>query len=183
MKRTAVIAAGLGIAAAVAAPAIASALSATALSGGQIQIFGTPALTGTTGTALVTGAIGDYGKTVKINKAGRPDVNGIYSRLVLHKGTIIADGATLQKRIQIGSEHAHIDLSSCSLQGSVSAPVPIVSGTGAYAGITGTIKLTFTLAELGTTYTTGPEKGQCNTNGGPVAEFATIHGSGPVSFK
>jgi hypothetical protein len=174
MKRQALIAAGLGIAAATSAPAIASALSASPAAVGRIQVFSTPPLSGTTGTVLITGAIGDYGKSVNINKAGRPDANGTYSKLELRKGTIVADATTLNKRIQTGE---HVDQSSCALQASVSAPVRIVSGTGAYAGITGTIKVTFTLAALGTT-----KAGQCNP-GKIAAAFATVEGSGAVSVK
>ena len=181
MKRTTVIAATLGVAAAI--PGIAAGQGAVA-AGGQVQMFETPALNGTVAKVLITGAIGDYGRAIKINKADKRDVSGAYSRLVLHEGTIIADGAALQKEIQIGEDHAHINLKSCSLQGSVSAPVQIVSGTGAYAGITGTIKVTFTLAELGETYHSGPRQGQCNTKtGGPVAQFATVRGSGNVTFR
>jgi hypothetical protein len=185
MKKTAILAAGLSIAAAASTAVLSSALGATSTkpTGGQIQAFGTPALSGTTGTILITGAIGDYGKTVKIDKAGRPDANGAYSKLELHKGTIVLDGTTLDKQIQAGSAHAHLNPVSCSLEGSLTAPAPIISGTGAYAGATGTIKVTFTLAELAPTYTSGAKQGQCNTSNGPDAEFATIRGIGTVSFK
>ncbi len=178
MKRQALIAARLGITAglaiAAATPAIASGLSASPAAAGRVQVFSTPPLSGTTGTVLITGAIGDYGKSVKINKAGRTDANGTYSKLELRQGTIVVDATTLNKRIQAG---VRVEQSSCSLRASVSAPVPIVSGTGAYAGITGTIKTTFTLAALGTT-----KAGQCNP-GNIAAAFATVEGSGTVSFK
>ena len=186
MKHTAILAAGVSIAAVASTPVLTSALGATSpkpTTRGQIQALGTPALNGTTGTILITGVIGDYGKTVKVNKAGRPDPHGAYSELKLHKGTIVLDAATLQKRIQTGSAHAHLNPVSCSLEGSVTAPAPIISGTGAYAGATGMIKVTFTLAELAPTYTSGAKQGQCNTSNGPNAQFATIRGIGTVDFK
>jgi len=55
----------------------ASAFGATAPAGGTIKVWITPNAGGG-GTAVVTGAIGDYGKTSKINSAG-------YGKLVLKK--------------------------------------------------------------------------------------------------
>ncbi len=185
MKPAAILAAGLGIAATASVPVLATALGATGAqpAAGQIEMFSTPALNGGTSTVLITGAIGDYGKSVKINKAGQPDPKGPYSELHLHKGTVVVDGAALQKRIQAGSAQAKLNPVSCSLQGSVTAAEPIISGTGAYANATGTINVTFTLAELAPTYTTGPEQGKCNTSNGPDAAFATVRGVGTISFK
>jgi hypothetical protein len=184
MKRTAILAAGLAIAAAPATGLTSAfASSSPQRTAGQIQAFGTPALNGGPGTVLITGAIGDYGKTLKINKAGQQDPKGTYSLLELSKGTIVTDGAPLQKRIQAGSARANLSPVSCSLEGSVTAPEPIISGTGAYAGITGTLQVTFTFAELAPTYTSGPKKGHCDTSNGPDATFATTRSSGTVSFK
>jgi hypothetical protein len=146
-------------------------------------VFGTPALTGTTGTVLITGAIGDYGKTIKVDKAGHPDAAGTYNKLELQKGTVVLDAGPLQRRIQLGGAHAHLNPASCSLEGSVTAPAPILSGIGAYASISGTIKVTFTIAELAPTYASGPKEGECNTSNGPSAQFATVRGTGTVSFK
>ena len=87
MKPAAILAAGLGIAATASVPVLATALGATGAqpAAGQIEMFSTPALNGGTSTVLITGAIGDYGKSVKINKAGQPDPKGPYSELHLQK--------------------------------------------------------------------------------------------------
>lgn len=151
--------------------------------GGAIQVFVTPSLTGHGGGPIyVTGAIGDYGKSVKVNATGKPDPKGTYSRARLHRGTIVLNTTRLKKQIQRGSERARPDLASCSLQGSTAATIPIISGTGLYAGISGSVRLKFTFAELAGRYTTGPKKGKCNLPQGPIAQWASIVGSGIVNF-
>jgi len=47
-----------------------SAFGATAPAGGSINIFATPVGMGAKGTIVVTGAIGDFGKTLTINQNG-----------------------------------------------------------------------------------------------------------------
>jgi hypothetical protein len=122
--------------------------AAAAAHGGPVYGYGSPALQGTQGWVLLTGAIGDYGPTTKADRSGDPDPRGDYAKLDLQNGSILIDTHKLQRAIRVGSEHAHIDPDSCSLHGSVSEPSPVVSGTGAYAHITGTMRITFTFAEL-----------------------------------
>jgi hypothetical protein len=64
------------------------------------------------------------------------------------------------------------------------APAPVVSGTGLYAGIHGTMQITESFYFIGSTYKSGSKKGQCNmSNSAPtVAEMGTVYGSGTVSF-
>ena len=64
------------------------------------------------------------------------------------------------------------------------AAAPVVSGTGLYAGIHGTIRITESFGFIGSTYKSGPKKGRCNmSNSAPtVAQMATVYGSGAVSF-
>ena len=66
----------------------------------------------------------------------------------------------------------------------MSAPVPVVSGTGLYKGIHGSVKLTESYGFIGSTYKSGPKKGQCNmsNSSATVAQMATVYGSGSVSF-
>jgi len=186
MKRPTILAAGFGaLAIACAATATTAAFAATTThpAGGEIQVFETPPLTGTTGTVLVTGALGDHGEAVKVDKSGTPDLNGTYSKLELSRGTILVNGTRLSDRIASGSGTARLNPASCSIEGSVTEPVEIVSGTGSYANITGTVEVKFTLAELAPTYSSGPKKGQCNPSNGPDAAWASVTGSGTVSFK
>ena len=126
---------------------------------------------------VIAGAIGDYGKGTKANAAGQPDPNGTYSLAKLHHGSILLNTAPLKRAIKRGTQHARPDLASCSLQGSTSATVPIVSGTGQYAGITGNIRAEFTFAEIAGRHTNGAKKGTCNLDAGPVARpTPTRHG-------
>jgi hypothetical protein len=62
--------------------------------------------------------------------------------------------------------------------------VTLLDGTGLYAGITGTLKLTITEAFILPVYASGKNKGQCNEsqNAQPVADYGSIIGSGTVSF-
>jgi hypothetical protein len=162
----------------------ATTLGASRQTGGAIQVFVTPSLTGHGGGPIyITGAIGDYGKSVKVNATGKPDPNGTYSLARLQHGAIVLNTSKLKKQIQVASERARPDLASCSLQGSTTATVPIISGTGLYAGISGSVRLKFTFAELAGRYTTGPHKGKCNLPQGPIAQWASIIGSGTVNFS
>jgi len=111
------------------------------------------------------------------------DPTGTYSLAELHYGSILLNTAPLRRAIQRGSQRARPDLASCSLQGSTSATVPIVSGTRQYAGISGSIRGKFTFAEVVGRYTKGAKKGKCNLNAGPVAQWASVVGTGTVSFK
>jgi hypothetical protein len=161
----------------------APAFGATTPTGGTIKLFVTPS-NGSGGTIVITGAIGDYGKTVKSNSAGKPDKKGSYEELVLQKGTILVNGTQLNAVLNSANP---TDYSTVSCSGSIvaSAPVPIVSGTKAYVGITGSVTLTATYAFVGPFYTSGSKKGQCNTSNNaptPPGFYGVITGTGTVSF-
>jgi len=161
----------------------ASAFGATAPTSGTIKVFVTPKGTGS-GTVVITGAIGDYGKTVKSNAAGKPAKNGGYEQLILTKGTILVN-ATQLNAVLNSANPTDFSVASCSGTVVASAPVPIASGTKAYAGITGSVTLTATFAFVGPFYSSGSKKGECNTSSNgpnPPGIFATIAGSGTVSF-
>ncbi len=102
------------------ASAAASAQSSS--SGGSIQVWLTPSLTGNGGKILITGAIADYGVT-KGKKSGQA---------VLKKGTIKVN--LKQFNAATNAVNPTINPSNCSTSFTASAPVPIMSGTGAYAG-------------------------------------------------
>jgi long-subunit fatty acid transport protein len=63
--------------------------------------------------------------------------------------------------------------------------VTVLDGTGLYAGINGTLNLTAHSAETGPLYSSGSQKGQCNTSNMvvPNALFVTAIGAGTVSFR
>ncbi len=54
--------------------------------GGPVHFFATTG-NGIVGKITVTGAIGDYGKTLSMTKSGKPDANGNYVKVTMKKGT------------------------------------------------------------------------------------------------
>lgn len=160
------------------------ALSSTASStpvGGSVEVFATP--TGTGGTIVVTGAIGDYGKTRKINKNGKPDSKGKYTKVTLQKGTFEINGTRVQA--MLAKAQPTLDKATCSGLFSGTAPVSLFDGTGLYKRITGTLKVTFTFAFIPPRYASGKHKGQCNLSDSaqPIAEYSSIRGTGTVKFS
>jgi hypothetical protein len=161
----------------------ASAFGATTPTGGTINVFVTPTLNGSEGTIVITGAIGDYGKTVNANSAGKPAKKGSYELLDLKKGTILVNAT----QFNAATNNASPTFSAVTCSGSflASAPAQIVSGTKAYAGITGSVTLTATYGFVGPFFKSGSKKGQCNTSNNaptPPGFFVSITGSGTVSF-
>jgi hypothetical protein len=148
------------------ASAAASAQSSS--SGGSIQVWLTPSLTGNGGKILITGAIADYGVT-KGKKSGQA---------VLKKGTIKVN--LKQFNAATNAVNPTINPSNCSTSFTASAPVPIVSGTGAYAGITGSFTLTAQYAFI----LPKTKSGSCNTsnNANPISQYGSVSGSGTVSL-
>ena len=132
---------------------------------------------------MITGAIGDYGKTLNANSAGKPQKKGGDELLVMQRGTILLNGAQVNAALNNANP---TDFSAVSCSGTItaSAPAPILSGTKAYAGITGSLTLTATFGSSGRS-TRGSKKGQCNTSSNgptPPGFFAVITGTGTVSF-
>ncbi len=156
----------------------ASASAAPAVPGGTIKLWAENG--GFGGTVVITGAIGDYGKAVKANSAGRADKNGRYTSLILRKGTILIDGSQLRAAVQNGLSTDFNDV-TCSGSEAVSAPVPIVSGTKAYAGISGSLTATATFVFIAPLTSSG----KCDTSNSakPIEALEAIAGSGPVGFS
>ena len=156
----------------------AAAVGATAVPGGTIKLWAPNG--GFGGTVVITGAIGYYGKAVKANSAGKADNRGSYTSLVLKKGTILIDGSQLRAAVQ-SAQSTDFDAVTCSGSETVTAPVPIVSGTKAYAGISGSVTATATFVFIAPLTSSG----KCNTstNAKLVEGLEAISGLGPVSFS
>ena len=163
-------------------PAFAATVPSTP-AGGSVKLFATPSK-GLHATILMTGAIGDYGNALTIDKNGTPDSNGNYVKVTLHKGGFEINSTALNAKTNNLGSQTPINRATCSMAASVSAPVTLLDGTGLYAGITGTLKLTITEAFILPVYASGKNKGQCNEsqNAQPVADYGSIIGSGTVSF-
>jgi hypothetical protein len=115
---------------------------------------------------LITGAFSDHG----IGKKGT---------FHLTRGTITANPSKLKAETN-SPKFGTFYSASCSFTGVATGIVPIVSGTGAYAGITGSLTVTETVAEQGSLL----KNGKCNTsnNAPAVAQDLFIAASGKVSF-
>jgi hypothetical protein len=157
-----------------------AALGAASPSGGTIQLWVTPTNNGNGGgKVLITGVVGDYGIGQNVNSSGQPSKKGSYKKLLLKKGTILVN--VTQFGTAQNNVNPPINNSNCSTTFNVSAPIQIVSGTGAYAGITGTVNLT---AQFGAVLPK-TKSGSCNTsnNSNPLNQYTSITGSGTVSFS
>jgi uncharacterized membrane protein len=151
--------------------------------GGSVRVFVTPG-NGGGGKIVIAGAIGDYGKTVNINKNGTADPNGNYAKVTLQKGTFEVNKTALNTKMNNAQPMVN-NLNTCSAVISGTAPVTVLDGTGRYTGITGTVNVTVTEAFVLPFYTSGKHKGQCNegNSGQPVAFFESVIGTGTVSFS
>lgn len=159
----------------------AAAEATASTSGGQISIFA-PLTSGSRAPALVTGAIGDHGAFVSVNRKGRPDRNGDYAKLVLASGSFELDGRQLLSALRpVGGPYP----ASCSIVLAGSAKVLVFNGTGAYRQISGTLSATSRAGLLGKRFTGGPHKGQCEEgpNAPTVALLGWIDLTGTVSLS
>jgi hypothetical protein len=142
-------------------------------------MFVTPG-NGAAATILITGAIGDYGKTLTIDKNGKTDSNGNYTKITLQKGTFELNSMTLNAKAD--SSLPTLYKATCSAQLSVTGPVTPFDGTDLYKGITGTLNITETYAFIAPLSTSGENKGHCDLSARPISEYSSITGSGVVSF-
>jgi hypothetical protein len=169
------------VAGAIATPALAG---ANTPSGGKLSLWANANLTGATSKVVVVGAIADYGVGTSIDKNGKVDPNGAYERIVLKKGSFEADASVLNQN----ASAAPPDLdnpSTCSFAFSVSGPLRLSDGKGAYAGISGTLTVTEQFVGIGPRYKTGKNKGACNqsNNSRPIAGAGAVSGTGTVAFN
>ncbi len=151
--------------------------------GGTVHVFVTPSPDGIHGPIVITGAIGDHGQTLTMDKNGKPDANGNYVKITLAKGTFEINTTALNAKDK--NAQPAVDKTSCSFLFSGVGPVTLFDGTGLYKGISGTVNITVVFAGIGATYKTGTHMGQCNmSNNAPtIAEYGSIQGTGTVKFS
>jgi hypothetical protein len=157
----------------------ASAFGATGPAGGTVQFWGTPNNNGG-GPVVLTGAIADFGKSANANSSGKLIKKGLYTLLILKKGTILLNTTQLGKDLNNNNTPpTTFNSTTCSATFVVTDPVPIANGTKAYAGISGTANITVNFAIV-----LPLTKGKCNTNtnANPIAHYGSIAGTGTVSF-
>jgi hypothetical protein len=158
----------------------ATALAASPASG-PIQVFVTNT-SPTKAKIVITGAIGDYGTTLTVDKNGKADANGAYQKVTLKKGGFWLNATALNKKLDSASPV--VNKTTCSLLFTGSAPTTPYDGTGAYAGIGGTVKVTIIFAGIAPRFSSGAHKGQCNfgQNVNPLGQYQSITGTGTVHF-
>lgn len=156
--------------------AVVSGAFAAGTGGGSVKMFGTPK--GSGGAFMFTGAIGDFGSTQRETASGSPSANGDFVKFTLKHGTFVADATGFFNALN----HARFsfDKATCSGSFGASGPATLSAGTGQYAGISGTLKVTGTFAEVGPRL----KNGKCNTGqkAKPLAQFQAVTGTGHVSF-
>lgn len=159
-----------------------AASGASTAKGGTIFVSVTPNNSATY-PIVIAGAIGDYGTATTIDKNGKVDQNGNYVKIVLKHGAFEVNSTALNKAANSAPPTSN-NTSNCSYSFTFTGPVTLFDGTGAYAGISGTLKITETYVAVLPTYTSGQHKGQCNesNNVQPIAQNGNISGSGTVAF-
>lgn len=165
--------AGAAVAVGLAAvPTVASA----APTSGTVHLY-SPGTESATNPVVVVGAIGDYGKAVTYNAKGKPDSNGMaYVILTLKNGTVrgsLHQLAALEQKFQ-----PTFSQTTCSGEGSITGPVVLSDGTGAYKGITGTLQITETFAFVAPKTSAG----KCSDKDVPAGDFGVITGVGTVTI-
>jgi hypothetical protein len=148
--------------------------------GGRVRLFVGPG-TSAASPILLTGAIGDFGTTTSVNKNGKKDPEGTYIKVTLRKGTFRVNATALDGRLN--KAQPALDQATCSGWLVQTGPVWLANGTGRYAGISGTLQMTVTLAFISPRYTSGKDKGQCEYNTQPLSRYASTTGSGIVKYK
>jgi hypothetical protein len=130
---------------------------------------------GSPGTIVVTGAINDAG----VGSATGVETNS--GTITLSKGSIkdVPSSSFITREEDLYGRPIHPP--GCALSATITGPVKIVGGTGAYAGITGTLDVTYTLAAI----LPKLKSGACDTahHTRPVGAAIFIRASGSVAFK
>jgi len=156
--------------------AVVSGAVAAGATGGSVRMFGTPK--GAGGTFMFTGAIGDVGSTQRETASGSPSAKGDFVKFTLKEGTFVADATGFFNALN----HAKFSFNktTCSVSFGAVGPATLSQGTGQYAGISGTLTVRGTFAEVGPRL----KNGKCNMsqNAKPVAQFNEVTGTGHASF-
>ena len=152
--------------------------------GGSFRVFGVSNGLGSGGTILVTGAIGDHGRSQTVNKAGKPNSNGAYVKLTLSQGTLTLNKTTLDSAINKAFSKATVNSATCSQSVAASGTIPFVNGTGLYAGASGSAHVTVAAGFILPRYKSGANAGKCNLSmtATPTASRQIVYGTGNVSF-
>jgi hypothetical protein len=156
------------------------ALAASAPAGGPFRVFDVSNGLGGGGTVLLTGSVGDHGHSQSVTKSGQVNQNGSYVKLTLSQGTLTLNKTSLDNAITRAFRKAEPNSSTCSLSVAASGNLPFVSGTGLYAGASGSAHVTLTIG-----FILPRKNGKCDTanSATPTASQQIVYGTGTVSFN
>jgi len=164
----------IGIAGVLCVGNVAAATTPSERSGGTIHIYSVGSASSNSQTVAITGAFAD---------AGSFTVTGSTSKVQLSRGIItinLAKGIAAENKLfsHIGR---FVSQTTCGINTSYTAPVTFVSGTGAYAGISGAV--TLKTAEIGVFPKLANGKCDLSENAQPIGFLSLGQGSGSVQFK
>jgi len=128
--------------------------------------------------AIVTGAVGGYGPGVTVHPDGTVDPEHTSQlELKLTHGSFRLSIAAAGKAVARAYQHWPSNPATCSGGITVSAPAPVVagSGTGRYRGITGDFTLTVKIDEVDV-------KPVCNGTSKFLSQLILLDGTGTVSY-
>jgi hypothetical protein len=159
----------------------ATAYAATPVSG-PAQLWGSLSSGGPSFKAVFTGAIGDSGLSTPATAQGKPSKknNTGYRLFVLKKGTVFFNTKQLDAAENNNNTPPTTENNTtCSFTFVNTDPVTIISGTKAYAGITGSFNVTISFAAV-----LPLKNGKCNPNGNanPTATIGSVTANGTVSY-
>lgn len=145
--------------------------------GGPFRVFAVANHAGPGSRVLLTGAIGDHGRSELVTKSGRVSNTGHYVRLVLSRGTITFKTTGLHNALGRLFRGVVTNRATCSLSVTARGTLSIVSGTGHYAGVGGSARITVAIG-----YIFRRRHGRCYGGTGPTAAEQIVYGTGTASF-
>jgi hypothetical protein len=142
------------------------ALAGGATRGGTVHVYGVNN-GGETDNLIITGAFAGSGVSRMVGTNTQ--------QVTTSTGTFKVNTSKLNNSPGTGG----LNQDSCSGAFMVSEPVTVFDGTGAYEGITGTIKIKETFAAI----LPQTPSGKCRNDANPTSDVAFFQGEGTVSFK
>ncbi len=109
--------------------------------GGAVRFWATPTSSGAS-SLVVARAIGDYGSAVYVDQNGKADPNGTFAQVNLKKGSFRINLTAY--RTAANQATFRSDKTSCSSDGTITAPGAVSRGTGIYQGVSGRVTITLT---------------------------------------
>jgi hypothetical protein len=180
MKRTGAVLAGVAGAGALVAGGFATASATPRASKSKpLTVVGVRTVGEKFGSVQFAGVIGDFGKTEYVDASGHSTTSGnSYLKATLQDGTVTIKVAKLQSKL---NNPKVFNSTTCSGEFKATAAVPIIGGSGGYAGIHGSLTVTLVSDFVLPRVASGAEKGQCNGNGLPRHAMSTYSGTGTAS--